>query len=167
MNNIPALLNHLDANRESPTLSLAYASISDEGIVEANIVSRFVSSTTALFWTASSVDQRYIKEIRQAEEALQRVISEKEKSAAEEQQLRKARPLEQRLKRSFAMFLFILCYLCCEELRELQVEKKDLQERDALHIYKRQMLGSYNPPKDKVALNVKDLELLEQDYLQN
>ena len=57
MNNIPALLNHLDANREarkmalcvnprvlqpvyhfcqSPTLSLAYASISDEGIVEAN-----------------------------------------------------------------------------------------------------------------------------------
>eukprot|EP00931_Biecheleriopsis_adriatica_P119757 TRINITY_DN94952_c0_g1_i1.p1 TRINITY_DN94952_c0_g1~~TRINITY_DN94952_c0_g1_i1.p1 ORF type:complete len:468 (+),score=130.28 TRINITY_DN94952_c0_g1_i1:79-1404(+) len=39
MNNIPALLNHLDSNRESPTLSLAYASISDEGIVE---VSKFV-----------------------------------------------------------------------------------------------------------------------------
>ncbi|CAE7942748.1 LRRC45, partial [Symbiodinium necroappetens] len=39
MNNIPALLNHLDANRESPTLSLAYASISDEGIVE---VSKFL-----------------------------------------------------------------------------------------------------------------------------
>ncbi|CAJ1439495.1 unnamed protein product [Effrenium voratum] len=39
MNSIPALLNHLDANRESPTLSLAYASISDEGIVE---VSKFL-----------------------------------------------------------------------------------------------------------------------------
>lgn len=95
-------------------------------------------------------EQRYINEIRQAEEALQRVISEKEfsqkelaaktvslnqlndqstsevresvvsqeKSAAEEQQLRK-------------------------ELRELQVEKKTLQ--------------------DKLALNVKDLELLEQE----
>ncbi|CAK9066180.1 unnamed protein product [Durusdinium trenchii] len=95
-------------------------------------------------------EQRYIKEIRQAEEALQRVISEKEfsqkelaaktislnqlneqstaevresvvsqeKGAAEEQQLRK-------------------------ELRELQVEKKDLQ--------------------DRLALNIKDLELLEQE----
>lgn len=39
MNNIPALLNHLDSNRESPTLSLAYASISDEGVVE---VSKFI-----------------------------------------------------------------------------------------------------------------------------
>mmetsp|Transcript_82643 Transcript_82643/g.145818 ORF Transcript_82643/g.145818 Transcript_82643/m.145818 type:complete len:426 (+) Transcript_82643:79-1356(+) len=39
MNNIPALLNHLDGNRESPTLSLAYASLSDEGIVE---VSKFI-----------------------------------------------------------------------------------------------------------------------------
>mmetsp|Transcript_38103 Transcript_38103/g.109961 ORF Transcript_38103/g.109961 Transcript_38103/m.109961 type:complete len:434 (-) Transcript_38103:143-1444(-) len=34
MNNIQALLNHLDANREASTLSLAYASISDEGITE-------------------------------------------------------------------------------------------------------------------------------------
>jgi len=32
--NIPALLNHLDAHRESSTLSLAYASIADEGTVE-------------------------------------------------------------------------------------------------------------------------------------
>lgn len=39
MNNIPALLNHLDSNRESPTLSLAYASISDDGIME---VSKFI-----------------------------------------------------------------------------------------------------------------------------
>lgn len=39
MNAIPALLNHLDANRESPTLSLAYASISDEGVME---VSKFI-----------------------------------------------------------------------------------------------------------------------------
>eukprot|EP00440_Ansanella_granifera_P002906 gb/GFBE01003173.1/.p1 GENE.gb/GFBE01003173.1/~~gb/GFBE01003173.1/.p1 ORF type:complete len:434 (+),score=139.52 gb/GFBE01003173.1/:1-1302(+) len=39
MNDIPALLNHLDSNRESATLSLAYASISDDGIVE---VSKFI-----------------------------------------------------------------------------------------------------------------------------
>ncbi|CAE8593892.1 unnamed protein product [Polarella glacialis] len=39
MNNIPALLNHLDGNRESPTLSLAYASINDDGIME---VSKFI-----------------------------------------------------------------------------------------------------------------------------
>mmetsp|Transcript_25950 Transcript_25950/g.56354 ORF Transcript_25950/g.56354 Transcript_25950/m.56354 type:complete len:442 (+) Transcript_25950:38-1363(+) len=37
--NIPALLNHLDAHRESSTLSLAYASIADEGTVE---VAKFV-----------------------------------------------------------------------------------------------------------------------------
>jgi len=39
MNSTQALLNHLDANREASTLSLAYASISDEGITE---VSKFV-----------------------------------------------------------------------------------------------------------------------------
>mmetsp|Transcript_62651 Transcript_62651/g.141349 ORF Transcript_62651/g.141349 Transcript_62651/m.141349 type:complete len:434 (-) Transcript_62651:94-1395(-) len=39
MNNIQALLNHLDSNREASTLSLAYASISDEGITE---VSKFI-----------------------------------------------------------------------------------------------------------------------------
>mmetsp|Transcript_33638 Transcript_33638/g.106819 ORF Transcript_33638/g.106819 Transcript_33638/m.106819 type:complete len:438 (+) Transcript_33638:103-1416(+) len=39
MNTIPALLNHLDANREASTLSLAYASISDEGITE---VAKFI-----------------------------------------------------------------------------------------------------------------------------
>lgn len=39
MNSIQALLNHLDANREASTLSLAYASISDDGITE---VSKFI-----------------------------------------------------------------------------------------------------------------------------
>jgi len=39
MNNIQALLNHLDSNREASTLSLAYASISDEGITE---VAKFI-----------------------------------------------------------------------------------------------------------------------------
>lgn len=39
MNSVPALLNHLDANRESPTLSLAYASISDDGVTE---VAKFI-----------------------------------------------------------------------------------------------------------------------------
>jgi len=39
MNSIQALLNHLDANREASTLSLAYASISDEGITE---VAKFI-----------------------------------------------------------------------------------------------------------------------------
>jgi len=39
MQNIPALLNHLDQNREASTISLAYASISDEGVAE---VSKFV-----------------------------------------------------------------------------------------------------------------------------
>eukprot|EP00929_Paragymnodinium_shiwhaense_P045436 TRINITY_DN23214_c0_g1_i1.p1 TRINITY_DN23214_c0_g1~~TRINITY_DN23214_c0_g1_i1.p1 ORF type:complete len:422 (+),score=109.80 TRINITY_DN23214_c0_g1_i1:88-1353(+) len=39
MQNTAALLNHLDTNRESSTLSLAYASISDEGVAE---VSKFV-----------------------------------------------------------------------------------------------------------------------------
>jgi len=33
-NNLPALINHLESNRESSTLSLAYASISDDGVVE-------------------------------------------------------------------------------------------------------------------------------------
>jgi len=37
--NIPALINHLESNRESTTLSLAYASVSDEGVAE---VSKFV-----------------------------------------------------------------------------------------------------------------------------
>lgn len=39
MNSIQALLNHLDANREASSLSLAYASLSDDGITE---VSKFV-----------------------------------------------------------------------------------------------------------------------------
>lgn len=39
MQNTAALLSHLDANRESSTLSLAYASISDEGVAE---VAKFV-----------------------------------------------------------------------------------------------------------------------------
>jgi len=39
MQNIPALVNHLENHREASTLSLAYASISDEGIAE---VARFV-----------------------------------------------------------------------------------------------------------------------------
>jgi len=33
-NNLPALINHLEANRQSTTLSLAYASISDDGVAE-------------------------------------------------------------------------------------------------------------------------------------
>lgn len=33
-NNLPALINHLDSNRQSSTLSLAYASISDDGVAE-------------------------------------------------------------------------------------------------------------------------------------
>jgi len=33
-NNLPALINHLESNRQSSTLSLAYASISDEGVAE-------------------------------------------------------------------------------------------------------------------------------------
>jgi hypothetical protein len=33
-NNLPALINHLESNRESSTLSLAYASISDDGVAE-------------------------------------------------------------------------------------------------------------------------------------
>ena len=43
-----------------------------------------------------------------------------------------------------------------QELRELQVEKKDLQE---LHL----PLVRQCFPEDKLALNVKDLELLEED----
>uniref|UniRef100_A0A7S1ADD5 Uncharacterized protein n=1 Tax=Noctiluca scintillans TaxID=2966 RepID=A0A7S1ADD5_NOCSC len=39
MQSIPALVNHLELNREASTLSLAYASISDDGIAE---VARFV-----------------------------------------------------------------------------------------------------------------------------
>jgi len=33
-NNLPALINHLESNRQSSTLSLAYASISDDGVAE-------------------------------------------------------------------------------------------------------------------------------------
>lgn len=33
-NNLPALINHLEGNRQSATLSLAYASISDDGVAE-------------------------------------------------------------------------------------------------------------------------------------
>lgn len=33
-NNLPALINHLESNREASTLSLAYASISDDGVAE-------------------------------------------------------------------------------------------------------------------------------------
>jgi len=33
-NNLPALVNHLESNRQSATLSLAYASISDDGVAE-------------------------------------------------------------------------------------------------------------------------------------
>jgi hypothetical protein len=33
-NNLPALINHLESNRQNTTLSLAYASISDEGVAE-------------------------------------------------------------------------------------------------------------------------------------
>mmetsp|Transcript_31576 Transcript_31576/g.87072 ORF Transcript_31576/g.87072 Transcript_31576/m.87072 type:complete len:421 (-) Transcript_31576:153-1415(-) len=39
MQGLPTLLSHLDQNRESSTLSLAYASISDEGVAE---VSKFI-----------------------------------------------------------------------------------------------------------------------------
>jgi len=39
MQNIAALQNHLDQNREASTVSLAYASISDEGVAE---VSKFI-----------------------------------------------------------------------------------------------------------------------------
>lgn len=39
MQNLPALLNHLETNREASTLSLAYASISDDGCAE---VSKFI-----------------------------------------------------------------------------------------------------------------------------
>jgi hypothetical protein len=38
-NNLPALLNHLESNRQNTTLSLAYASISDEGVGE---IAKFV-----------------------------------------------------------------------------------------------------------------------------
>jgi len=39
MDSTPALVNHLEANRESSTLSLAYASISDDGVAE---VAKFI-----------------------------------------------------------------------------------------------------------------------------